>query len=288
MTTDRRCVLCPATDAEGNPREPNWTAAGLQVCEGQYTRLERGLEVIPGQWSMLSAAPGSGTGQARVSGTGEQPLGVRIPVLDLIGPANPGAVRDAFGDQVGLVSVATVLDSWASDWADLRGRGESRPLPTVARLAEWLTDRLPWAAAHHPALADFAADVHRTVWALRAANGDLPAPDDHKDGIECAKCDRMALYDVADFIECAPDQNGCGKLYKPSEYAQWVEMKGYFLRATIACPDCGHTALAGAAKLNKVECVTAKGGCGTRMTWRQYTKTALAERRPDRADWAVA
>jgi hypothetical protein len=235
---------------------------------------------------MLSAAPGSGSGQARVSGSSEQSLGVRIPVLDLIGPANPGTVHDTFGDQSGLVSVATVLDSWATDWAELRG--EARPLPTVARLSEWLLNRLPWASEHHPALADFSQDLHRTAWALRAANGDLPGDDEHKDGIECAKCDHMTLFDVGDFIECITDKHGCGKLYKPTEYAQWVEMKGYFLRSTIACPDCGQTALAGTAKLNKVECVVAKSGCGYRMTWKQYTKAALSERRPDREHWAVA
>lgn len=280
------CILCSTTDREGNEREPNWAATGWQVCEGHYARLERPLEVIPAQWSMLSAAPGSGSGQARVSGSSEQSLGVRIPVLDLIGPANSGTVRDLFGDQTGMVSVATVLDSWASDWAGMRG--ESRPLPTVFRLAEWLKDRLPWAAAEHPALDDFYQDLQRTAWALRAANGDLPGEDEHKDGIECAKCDCMTLFDVGDFIECVADKYGCGKLYTPSEYLQWVELKGYFLRSTIACPDCGETALAGANKLNKVECLKAKGGCGFRMTWKQYTKAALVERRPERADWAVA
>lgn len=285
MTTTR-CVLCPTTNQDGTEREPNWATPGMQVCEGHYARTERVLEVIPQQYALLSAAPGSGTGQARVSGSSELSLGVRVPVLDLIGPANIGTVHDGFRDQAGMVSVASVLDSWCADWAGMRG--ESRPLPTVPRLAEWLQARLDWAAAQHPALEDFSQDLHRTAWALRAANGDLPGEDDHKDGIECAKCDRMSLFDVGDFIECLTDRYGCGKLYKPSEYRQWVEMKGFFLRSTISCPECGCEALAGSADLNKVECLRAKGGCGYRMTWRQYTKAALTERRPERADWAVA
>lgn len=283
MTTIR-CILCPNTDRDGNPRDPNWAATGLQVCEGHYTRTEEALNVIPRQFVMLSAAPGSGNGQARVSGSAEPTLGVRVPVLDLIGPANTGGVRDQFGDQVGMVSVATVLDSWCSDWAGLRGRGEKRPLPTVPRLAEWLVKRLRWAAAEHPALQDFSADLHRTVWALRAANGDLPAPDEHKAGIECAKCDRMALYDVGDFVECVPDSFGCGKLYTHSEYAQWCEMKGYFLRSETPCPDCGVTALAGAARLDRIDCVRAKGGCGSRMGWRAYEAWAVRVHSGDRND----
>lgn len=285
---DRKCVLCSDTDRDGNPRERNWAVDGTQTCEGHRERMDRGLEVIPWQWTILSAAPKTGKGQARVSGSSEQSLGVSIPVLDLIGPARPGTVHDTFGDQTGMASVATILDSWCTDWAHLRGRGEARPLPTVPRLAEWLAKRLDWAVREHPALDDFASDLHRTVAALRSANGDLPVEDDHKDGIECPRCDLMSLYDTGDFIECVESSYGCGKLLKPGEYAQWVELKGYFLRSTIACPDCGDAALAGAHKLDKVECVRAKGGCGYRMTWKQYTKAALTERRPERADWAVA
>jgi hypothetical protein len=286
-TTNRRCVLCPTTDRAGNTREPNWASEGTQTCEGHYERLTRALEVIPWQWSILSAAPKTGKGGARVTGSSEQSLGVSIPVLDLMGPANTGAVHDLYGDQTGMVSVASILDGWVADWADTRGKGETKPVPTVPRLTEWLAKRLDWAAREHPALDDFAADIRRTVAALRAANGDLPQEDEHKDGIECAKCDRMSLYDTGDFIECV-EPTGCGKLLTPSEYAQWVELKGFFLRATIACPGCGVTALAGAHKLDKVECVKAKGGCGYRMTWKQYTKAALTERRPERAEWAVA
>ena len=285
MTTiDRKCVLC----RDREDREPNWAVDGTQTCLGHFERMQRALEVIPWQWSILSAAPGSGKGQARVSGTAERSLGVSIPVLDLIGPANTGTVRDVYGDQTGMVSVASILDGWVSDWIDTRGKRETRPVPTVPRLAEWLAKRLDWAVREHPALEDFAADMRRTVAALKAANGDLPQEDEHRDGIECARCDRMALYEVDDFIECVEGKGGCGKLLTPSEYAQWVELKGFFLRATIACPDCGETALAGTAKFDKVECLKAKEGCGYRMTWKQYTKAALTERRPERAEWAVA
>src|SRR5690554_3255388 len=96
---NRRCVLCPTTDRKGNERTPNWVTEGTQTCEGHRARTYRVLEVIPVQWSWLSAIPGSGNGQARVSGTTEQPLGVSVPVLDLIGPANTGTVHDPYRDQ---------------------------------------------------------------------------------------------------------------------------------------------------------------------------------------------
>lgn len=275
MNQDRRCILCPTVDREGNPREKNWPAERSQACTGHAERLYRALEVAPWQTAILSAAPGSNTGQARVSGSAEPPLGVRVSVLNLMGPANTGTVHDEYGDQNGTVSVATVLDMWCSDWADLRGKGEQRPVPTVDRLAEWLSKRLDWALAEHPALEDFAHDLHRTIAALKAANGDLPAENEHKDGVECPGCDRMTLYDIPehDFIECV-EPKGCGKLLKPTEYYQWVRMKEYFLRTAIPCPACGVCALTGGKKLGRSECITAKGGCGAVLEWGAYESWA--------------
>lgn len=281
-TTDRRCILCPRTDRDGAPRTPAWPVVGWPVCQSCYDRrLARPLEVIPTQWGLLSAAPGARTGQARVSGTGEPTLGVSVPVLDLMGPVNTGTVRDRYGDQAGHLSVATVLGGWVEDWAGQRG--ERLPVPTVVRLCEWLTDRLPWAAANHPALESFAGELARTAAALRTANGDTPAPDDHKEGVECARCDRMTLFDVGDFIECLTDRGGCGKLYKPSEYGQWVALKAHFIVASTPCPDCGNEALHGSKGLDRVDCVRAKGGCGYTMTWRVYSETATSYYRESQA-----
>lgn len=272
---DRKCVLCSDTGRDGQPRERNWVHENTQTCTGHAERLAGVLDSIPGQWVMLTAAPGSPTGQARVSGSGELSLGVRVPVLDLMSPANIGGVHDDFGDQTGMASAASVLAVMVDDWISLRSKGEARPVPTVARLCEWLLDRLDWALVEHPALEEFAHDLHRLLAALRAANGDLPAENEHKDGIECPRCDKMTLYDVPEhgFIECV-EPSGCGKLYKHSEYYQWVRLKEFFLRGAIPCPACGVAALTGAKKLGRSECVAVKGGCGAVMEWRTYQKWA--------------
>lgn len=287
IPNDRRCILCTDTDRDGNPRERNWAAPGTQTCTGHYERTARGLDVIPGEYVLLSAAPGSGTGQARVSGTGEQPLGVRVPVLDLMSPANTGAVHDLYGDQDGAASVASVLVTLCGDWIDYRGKNEALPVPSVTHMCAWLRDRLDWATEEvevddegnrigggHPALLEFTHDIHRLVAALRSANGNLPQADDHRDGIECPRCDLMTLYDTVDYIECVESKHGCGRLLTYSEYAQWVEMRGYFLRAAIPCPSCGLTTLAGTRAHQRVECVVAKGGCGAQIPWAAYDKWA--------------
>jgi len=173
-TRGNKCVLCTDTDRDGQTRERNWVFETTQTCTGHYERLGRALEVIPGEYRLLSAAPGSGTGQARVSGTGEQPLGVRVPVLDLMSPANTGTVRDTYGDQEGTVSVASVLAYLVDDWIAYRGKNEALPVPSVTHMCGWLRDRLDWAVTDHPALLEFNHDLHRLVAALRSANGNLP------------------------------------------------------------------------------------------------------------------
>jgi len=282
-THSGKCVLCSDTDRDGQPRERNWAYQGLQTCMGHYERLDRALDVIPKEYRLLSAAPGSGTGQARVSGTGEQPLGVRVPVLDLMSPANTGTVHDTFGDQEGTASVASILAYLVEDWIAYRGNKETTPVLSVTKMCTWLRDRLEWAATDpedydggHPALLEFSHDLHRLVAAIRSANGNLPQENDHKDGVECPRCDRMALYDTVDYIECVEGKHGCGRLLSYTEYAQWVQLKGHFLRAAVPCPSCSLTALAGTRAHQRVECMLAKGGCGTVLPWPVYDQWAKA------------
>lgn len=283
MTTpDRLCILCLRTDSNGRPRTRNWPILGWQCCRGcRIQRLERPLEVIPQQWALLDATPGATPAGPRVHGT-DAPIGVRPDVLNLMSPASAGhgAVTGSTTDQIGRPSAAATLDHWVQEWRRWRGLGESQPLPTVSRLCDWLAKRLDWAVVEHTALDQFAADIAGLAAALRAANGDVVARPEHKDGIECPRCDRKTLYETTDWVECSRDRHGCGRLYKPSEYHQWIRMKDSHLRSRTPCPDCGNDALMGASELNRVECVRAKDGCGYTMTWRQYEDWAIHVHKP--------
>jgi len=114
--------------------------------------------------------------------------------------------------QVGAVSVASVLDSWARDWADVRDMGETLPAPTVVELAKWLGHRTDWACDHHAAVDDYADEIRRLYGALKAAVGlksdrvyvgPCPITDDkgtcgaaltadpYLDIIRCPRCDTM-------------------------------------------------------------------------------------------------
>lgn len=150
-------------------------------------------------------APGQGETQ-RVSGSREAPVPLRLAALDLASPARSGSVRDqlvpkvrtwfdtaevdkdgfffegwhrelvrdedgrpvrtAAHDQDGQLPVATVLDSWARDWAEFF----SQPLPAaeVPALVSWLSVHLPRAVDMHPAIQEFAEEVTLLLYALRS------------------------------------------------------------------------------------------------------------------------
>lgn len=85
----------------------------------------------------------------------------RRPVRD----ENGKPVMVPANDQVGHLPTATELDWWVRDWA---GRlGHHLPNPNVTTMVGWLLNRLDDAIDHHPAIDEFAADIHRLLRTLR-------------------------------------------------------------------------------------------------------------------------
>jgi hypothetical protein len=161
--SERLCVVCQRRHYE----RPN-------VCEPDRAGMPRLLDDIVELYALLPAAlmPGSDGGE-KVSGSREAPLPLRVDVLDLTMPARTmnltGHGRHHLVDQVGTIAVASILDTWVRDWAELRG--DHLPVPTVASLAGWMRERLDWACDEHPAIDDWAAEMRALVGSLRAATG---------------------------------------------------------------------------------------------------------------------
>ncbi|MES2155863.1 MAG: hypothetical protein V4510_12075 [bacterium] len=200
------CAIC------GRPSE-------TRVCEPDRTRMLAHLAQIPVMHAQLGPAlvPGQAQGQ-RVTGSREAPLPLRVDALDLGMPARAGQIHDDLGDQTGMPSVASVLDSWVRDWRDTRARGEAAPLPTVVTLARWLTDRLDWACDHHGAIDEFAGELHRLTRALRGTLGLYEVRPALLDA-PCSRCDARALHRLPgeDRVECG----ACGRLLTEDEYGRW-------------------------------------------------------------------
>ena len=221
MTDEHRCVCCPVLRPNGEPR----IYERAQVCEGCRNWLRSMLAEVVSMYPALTdhLERGQGNGQ-RVSGTFEAPLPLRVEPLDLAMPArvpNPSpAARTWPQDQLGRLSVASVLDSWVRDWRDTRGRGEHAPEPTVAVLAEWLNNRLDWACDEHPAVDDYAAELRDLVTVLRRITGQSKPRPEHLD-VPCRRCDLLDLHrpTAGDYwSECA----SCGDLMTEAEYHRWV------------------------------------------------------------------
>lgn len=206
-----KCVIDQRRDIESG-----------QVCAGCRSWLTRTLTEIVELYALLPAnlMPGQAQGQ-RVSGSREAPLPLRVDPLDLTMPARAAVVHDPLGDQVGLLSVATVLDSWVRDWRDVRGKGEGLPGPTVVELGQWLAVRLDDACDDHPAIDEFADEMKALGHQLRRAVGRFEIRPEHLD-VPCRRCDLMDLHRLPgeDRVECG----SCGDLLTEDEYLRWIKM----------------------------------------------------------------
>ncbi len=200
--TEHQCVICQ--------RRPY---ARAQVCDGCRTWLAGQPGLIAELHAGLDDAlvPATSGGQ-RVSGSREAPLPLAVDALDLGLPARAGTITDPYDDQVGHVSVATVLDTWVRDWAGQRREG--LPAADVATLARWLADRTDWACDTHTAVDEYAAELRQLTRTLRVVTGTaqlvvrLPAP--------CPDCDLLSLIraDGEDHVRCTE----CGRLWTEDEY----------------------------------------------------------------------
>lgn len=215
------CVVCTRRQTERG-----------QVCDADRTWLDHTLVEIGDLYALLPAnmVPGQTQGQ-RVSGSREAPLPLRVDPLDLTMPARLGAVHDALGDQVGLLSVATVLFSWARDWRETRDRGEGPPPATVVDLVAWLRNRLDWACDDHLAVDEFVVEIEALRRKLRAVVGINEIRPEHLD-VPCRRCDKLDLHRLPgqDRVECG----SCGCLLTEDEYGVWVRLLAAHMKEMVA------------------------------------------------------
>jgi len=209
--TEHLCVTCSQL-RQGGPRIYD----RKQCCEGCRARLLSMLVEVVEHFVSVDVRKGRKAG-VRVSGSREAPLPLLVDPLDLRMPPQLGTVHDTFGDQIGEISVATVLESWARDWQTYWWA--TLPPPSVGQLSHWLGLRLEKACDEHPAIDEFALAVRELIRTLRRVNGQLGPMFDLLD-VPCRRCDWLSLVPVAqqDRVECLH----CGDLASGEEYARWT------------------------------------------------------------------
>lgn len=208
---ERRCIVCPQL----RPTRDARVYERAQVCEGCRSRLRVLLAELVEYYALVELEKGSAKGD-RISGSRTPPLPLVATALDLTMPPHLATVHDMLHDQTGDVSAPTMLESWARDWQTYQWA--LLPEATVASLVAWLIERLTWACDFHPAIDDFAAELRRTVSALRPHGPRAEL----KKGVPCRECERVTLFrwPGSDFIECG----SCPCLMTPEEYERWTQL----------------------------------------------------------------
>jgi hypothetical protein len=128
-------------------------------------------------------------------------------------------------DQIGTLSVATVLDHIAQAWADTLGHG--LPAPTIASLAGWLTVRVDDACDRHPAIDEDADELRGLVRDLKRACGQAPERPKLL-GVPCPGCTLPATYRLPgdERTHCG----ACGRIMEADVYERMMADKVADLR----------------------------------------------------------
>lgn len=217
--------------------EPSPANALYLVEMPDGTVQQRGVDPLA---DLVPAGPIRGQSrQPRVSGSKERPAPTSLERIDLTLPARQATralfARGALGvdeDQVGTLSVATILETWARDWRDALWPDHQLPTPSVNELARWLRNRVEDACDQHPAIDEFAAEMKDIRYALRRELGETtaqPETEPYK-GVACQKCDLRGVLmrkPGSQYIEC----RNCGLLMSDVEYAYWLDRLAGFERS---------------------------------------------------------
>ena len=219
------CVLCP-TIGRGRPNHTE-TSQACPACAQKLTAIPDDIADAHALLQQL-LEPRRGAADTRQA-TAEAPIPLAIDPYDLTadhllpqGPLRRARLAANAGDQIGHLPVAVVLHSWVRDWADQRDLREQGPAGDVPELARWLAERTDWACAEHPALDEYAAELHElrgTLLALvgRAEPDERPKPIK---GVPCIRCRHVTLARRPDgSVECQwPD---CASVWRDDEYERW-------------------------------------------------------------------
>ena len=229
--SSRTCQVCLAygyDGLDGRPEPYEWEH--FAVCEDCRRHVRSDLASITAQHAQLDATLAPSDSE-QISGTRETPLGVREDVLDQLAPVTSHTgtgISDASGDQIGAAPAAHVLDAIASEWRDARHERfrERRPVPTVTRLAQWLTNRIDWACEHIPeAVAAAVVELRALVGKLHALNGHTRDQGEILAYTLCPRCDTIGSlirYTGSDGVRCLTP--GCTYRNGRDGYDQWVKL----------------------------------------------------------------
>jgi hypothetical protein len=202
--TDTPCLLCH------HPLAPT----ELRTCTRCLGLVRRHLRTISQLHRMLPHL--IGLLPAPVVGFKAKGADTPLPGGDLLVMLGPGSPAGE-GQADDAPAVAFELWQWAVDWAEIRGEPQP-PTPGVPEAVGWLSTRAGWAAAHHDAFDEFAADLARIVRHLETATGLSDRPEV---GPPCPYCRTASLLRYVTDQGFSDDWT-CPACRRDFSYAQYV------------------------------------------------------------------
>jgi hypothetical protein len=189
-------------------------------------RFRNDLHAIADAYALLAQrhhAAATGAQGVRVGGSTEPKLPIAVDPVDLTGTARHGSldVADASPwpeDQIGHLAVATELDFWVRDIADVCG--DKLPVPVVPVLAMWLHERAGWAWDYHGAFDEMAVKVGRIARTLHGMVNP-GAPRAERKAAPCPGCGEATLLGDGERVWCE-DADVCGRVLTEAEYVTWA------------------------------------------------------------------
>lgn len=224
---DHLCVICTRRYRDEGSYTCSAEPAALRTLLGEIPDLYISLSLYDDPEPEMAAGPVRAVADGpRVSGGSvEAAVPIDLTVLDLTAPSRMAArelaARGALGldpDQVGDLSVPTVLETWVRDWRDQLYAWSPLPDPTVYPMCRWLSDRVDQACQSHPAIDEFAGEMRQLRARLRGVAGYSDRPELVPG--RCPRCRYRALHRLPgdDWIRCG-NEEACGALWTPEELA---------------------------------------------------------------------
>lgn len=242
------CVLCPVYHPSSERHAPD----RFQTCPYGRRRLERDRLAVLSMFNRLDGFPGeqivddrvgpdgrprdmislllpmavtpSASKKPSVSGSKERQLPINVQIVDLMAPATWGPLKQGH-DQVGVISVATMLAQWIERWQALYEPDSKFFAVYAGTLMNWIGYRLERFADHDPNIDMFAEGLLHLKSQLRTALGEQEPKPIVMWGVPCRRCDQVStlVLDPEDpdyYRECS--DKDCGLLMTEDDYKAWL------------------------------------------------------------------
>lgn len=209
------------------------------MCSNCRNRLSSLLVQMPSlaTWLHENIAPSGGAGE-RVSGTREEPIPLRIDILDYVGPSSSREIsateinrRRALDglhpidppEQFGEASLLDVIASWALLVSEER-YDDWPPKDDLATLCNWLHSQLDWIVCQ-PWVDEML--VHLGDVSQKAERLAPRDPEMKRLKPPCPSCNVLGLVFTRGIgVKCETRLGGCGRSWEAEDYDRLIVVLG--------------------------------------------------------------